>query len=60
MRDYFLKKTEGLHRARSRLIKVNGHWYFKQLTEEEWAERVDNFIQLRDDIKSEEDLNAFL
>ena len=48
MKQYFLTKTEGLHRARSKLVKKYGKWYFQKMTAEEWKEKQKDFIQVVD------------
>ena len=54
-----MKKTEGLHRARSKLVKSYGQWYFQKMSPEEWATKVDKFIEVHD-IRGEKALAEFM
>ena len=53
MRDHLLKKTEDLHRCRSKLVKKFGIYWFQRMTEEEWAKNKDVVIVHVKDIHNE-------
>ena len=57
MKEYLLKKTEQMHKCRSKLVKSFGIWWFKKMTEEEWEKKKEDVIVCVKDIHTEKELN---
>ncbi len=53
MKEYLINKTENLHRGRSKLVKYFGQYYFQKMNDQEWKQKIDNFIELKEGINSE-------
>ena len=54
MRDYLIKSTTDIHRMRCKQHKFLGHWFYKQMTAEEWERNEKFFITRNDDIKTQD------
>ena len=48
MREYFIRKTENLHRGRSKLVRRYGQWYFQRMTDAEFNAIEKEFVQVAD------------
>ena len=53
MKEYLMKKTEEMHKCRSKLVKKFGIYWFKKMTPEEWAQKKDDVVVLINDIHNE-------
>jgi hypothetical protein len=53
-------KASKLFRARAKLVKVMGKYYYKKMDQEEFKHKFPRFCQVQDGIHSEQDLADFL
>ena len=60
MKDHFIRKTEKVHRMRCKQVKIFGLWFFKKLTDQEWAEKKKFFVTRNDTIKSQDELVDYM
>jgi hypothetical protein len=52
MKNYLLQKTETVHKARSKLSKRFGIYWFEKMSAEEWNEKKSNVFVLDDNVRS--------
>ena len=61
MRDHLLSKLEKIHKCKSKLVKMFGIYWFKEMTPEEWANKKDAIITLvKEEVHNEHQLNKFM
>ena len=60
MKSYLLGKIKNIHKCHSKLVKVLGMWYYKEMAEEEWKVKREAIVQLKTNIHTGEELNQYL
>lgn len=59
MKQYMLKKCTLINKCQSKLVKQFGLFWFKQMSDEEWAQHTKNVVRLVQDITTEKELADF-
>lgn len=59
MIKYFSDKTKGMHKARARLVKKLGLWWYKSMSDQEWENEARKVFPLKEGIHDEQALHKF-
>ena len=60
MRDYLFKKTENIHKCRSKIVKKFGLYWYKQMTPEEWEIKKHKVVTLVENVHTKQELIDFM
>ena len=53
MKTYLIQKTAGLHRCRSKLVKIFGFWWYQDMSAEEWEKKKDAVVILEENVHTD-------
>ena len=60
MKNWIIKKTENLHKCRSKLVKRYGVWWYQEMSDDEAKKKIQAKIVLREDIHTDEELQKMM
>jgi hypothetical protein len=60
MRNYLISKTATIHKARSKLTKLFGIYWFQKMSEEEFNSKKSEVFTLADNVHSEKELTDLM
>lgn len=60
MKTFLLQNTSQIHRMRSKLVKINGLYYFQKMGQKEFESKKDKVVVLKTGIHTMQDLNEYM
>lgn len=60
MKNFLLKKLDKLHKCKSKLVKILGLWWFKEMEDNEWIAKQEFVIEQKKGIQTKEQLLRFM